>query len=556
MLTRLVITNYALIDELNVSFEPGFNIVTGETGAGKSIILGALSLILGARAESNTLRDPSRKCIVEGYFNISGRGMEAFFKSNDLDFDSLSILRREITPSGKSRAFINDTPVNLSLLRELSLRLVDIHSQHQNLELNTRQFQLQLVDGVAHSDKEAGNYQEAYQAFRTASDRLSALREKAARSRADLDYFTFQFNQLEEAHLSEGEQLTLEEEQMRLSHAEEIRGTLDWVAELLTGEHFPVVSRLKEAARGLEKISLFFREAAELLQRFHSVQIELNDLAYETGQLAGKIDIDPRRLEEIGERLDLIYSLQQKHQLRSVEELIRFRDDLQRKIGEITGYDEEISLLEAEVKQLEKERQETAALLSASRRKVLPFIEEKVTGMLQQLAMPHARFIVEMEPLSGYTPSGADQVQFLFSANRDTDPAEISRMASGGEISRVMLALKSLVTGSRMLSTIIFDEIDSGISGETALKMGMILRQLAAEVQVINITHLPQIAGKGDHHYLVYKKDATSGTFTSIRKLNVHERVEELARMVGGDNPSEAALKTAREMLRFSLAAP
>ncbi len=556
MLTRLVITNYALIDELNVSFEPGFNIVTGETGAGKSIILGALSLILGARAESNTLRDPSRKCIVEGYFNISGRGMEAFFKSNDLDFDSLSILRREITPSGKSRAFINDTPVNLSLLRELSLRLVDIHSQHQNLELNTRQFQLQLVDGVAHSDKEAGNYQEAYQAFRTASDRLSALREKAARSRADLDYFTFQFNQLEEAHLSEGEQLTLEEEQMRLSHAEEIRGTLDWVAELLTGEHFPVVSRLKEAARGLEKISPFFREAAELLQRFHSVQIELNDLAYETGQLAGKIDIDPRRLEEIGERLDLIYSLQQKHQLRSVEELIRFRDDLQRKIGEITGYDEEISLLEAEVKQLEKERQETAALLSASRRKVLPFIEEKVTGMLQQLAMPHARFIVEMEPLSGYTPSGADQVQFLFSANRDTDPAEISRMASGGEISRVMLALKSLVTGSRMLSTIIFDEIDSGISGETALKMGMILRQLAAEVQVINITHLPQIAGKGDHHYLVYKKDATSGTFTSIRKLNVHERVEELARMVGGDNPSEAALKTAREMLRFSLAAP
>jgi len=556
MLTRLVITNYALIDELNVSFEPGFNIVTGETGAGKSIILGALSLILGARAESNTLRVPSRKCIVEGYFNISGRGMEAFFKSNDLDFDSLSILRREITPSGKSRAFINDTPVNLSLLRELSLRLVDIHSQHQNLELNTRQFQLQLVDGVAHSDKEAGNYQEAYQAFRTASDRLSALREKAARSRADLDYFTFQFNQLEEAHLSEGEQLTLEEEQMRLSHAEEIRGTLDWVAELLTGEHFPVVSRLKEAARGLEKISPFFREAAELLQRFHSVQIELNDLAYETGQLAGKIDIDPRRLEEIGERLDLIYSLQQKHQLRSVEELIRFRDDLQRKIGEITGYDEEISLLEAEVKQLEKERQETAALLSASRRKVLPFIEEKVTGMLQQLAMPHARFIVEMEPLSGYTPSGADQVQFLFSANRDTDPAEISRMASGGEISRVMLALKSLVTGSRMLSTIIFDEIDSGISGETALKMGMILRQLAAEVQVINITHLPQIAGKGDHHYLVYKKDATSGTFTSIRKLNVHERVEELARMVGGDNPSEAALKTAREMLRFSLAAP
>jgi len=552
MLSRLVITNYALIDELSVSFGAGLNIVTGETGAGKSIILGALSLILGARADSSTLRDPSRKCIVEGYFDLSGRGLEPFFTENDLDFDPLSILRREITPSGKSRAFINDTPVNLPLLRELSLRLVDIHSQHQNLELNTRQFQLQVVDAVAGDHGELRSCQEYFYAFREASGMLTALKEKAARARADLDYYTFQFNQLEEARLSPGEQESLEEEQMRLTHAEEIRGALDWAADLLTGEHFPVVARLKETTQRIEKIVPFLREAAELHQRLQSAQIELNDLAYETSQLAGKTDIDPRRLTEVGERLDLIYSLQQKHQLRSVEELLTFKEELATRINAITGYDEEIATLEKESSRLGKARDEAAALLSACRRKVLPRIEERVTALLRQLAIPHARFHVEMESSSSCTPSGTDLVQFLFSANRDVTPSEISKIASGGEISRVMLALKSLVSGSRMLSTIIFDEIDAGISGETALKMGGILQELSADLQVINITHLPQIAGKGDHHFMVFKADTTSGTITSIRKLNGIERVEELARMVGGDNPSESARRMAEEMMKKS----
>lgn len=550
MLSRLVISNYALIDELSVSFGTGLNIVTGETGAGKSILLGALSLILGARAEGSSLRDPSRKCVVEGYFDLSRRELEPFFTENDLDFDPMSILRREITPSGKSRAFINDTPVNLQVLRELSLRLVDIHSQHQNLELNTRQFQLQVVDAVAGSTQELKNYSESYLAFSEASQKLSALRELAARSRADLDYFTFQFHQLEEARLSAGEQEALEEEQIRLTHAEEIRGALEWVTDLLTGDQSPVVARLREASQRMAKIVPYLKGTAELQQRLQSAQIELSDLASETRHLAGNTDIDPRRLSEVGDRLDLIYSLQQKHQLRSVEELLAFQTELEKRIGAITGYDEEIATLEKETARLEKNRQEAAACLSARRRKILPYIEERVTALLRQLAMPHARFIVEMETSPAFTPAGTDMIQFLFSANRDVPPAEISKIASGGEISRVMLALKSLVSGSRMLSTIIFDEIDAGISGETALKMGLILKQLSADLQIINITHLPQIAGKGDHHFRVFKADTSSGTFTSILKLNDNERVEELARMVGGDKPTESARRTAEEMMK------
>ena len=549
MLTRLVISNYALIDELDVSFEPGFNIVTGETGAGKSILLGALSLILGARADSSSLRNAERKCIVEGYFDISCRGLEPFFSEYDLDYEPVSILRREITSAGKSRAFINDTPVTLSLLRDLSLRLIDIHSQHQNLELGTRQFQLRVVDAVACSGEALKTYQNFFSEYNEASRRLAELKEKAAKSRADLDYFTFQFTQLDEARLQPGELELLEEEQNRLIHAEEIKGALLWVADLLSGEHFPIVPRLKEAAGRVEKIVPFLKAAEELQQRLHSAWIELNDLAQEAGQLAEKTEDNPRRLGEVNARLDLIYSLEQKHQMKEINALLAFRDDLNARIGEITGYEEEITALEKETFRLEKLRNESAEVLSAIRKKALPEIGDKVTRVLRQLAIPHARFVVTQEKSDGYSLSGADTIQFLFSANRDTEPAEIRRRASGGEISRVMLALKSLVSGSQMLSTIIFDEIDAGISGETALKMGQILKQLSAGVQVINITHLPQIAGKGDHHFLVYKEDQPSGTFTSIRKLSNAERVEELSRMVGGDRPSENAREAAREMM-------
>ncbi len=549
MLTRLTISNYALIDELSVSFEKGLNIITGETGAGKSVILGALSLILGGRADYSLLRNPDRKCIVECGFRLEGPGWEEFFTQNDLDFDPLTLLRREISSSGKSRAFINDTPVTLQQLHELSVRLIDIHSQHQNLELGTRVFQLQLVDNVAGNKHLSDQFREAFRAHQEIGQRLAELKTRAARSKSDLDYLQFQFNQLAEARLQAGEQTELEEERNALSHAEEIKGAFDRVSELLLGDHYPVIPRIREAVSRLEKIAGYLREASGLAERLRSAEIELKDLAYESERLSEKTAYDPQRLSEVTERLDLIFTLEQKHQLPSVEELIALRDDLDRRIREIGSFDEEITQLSAQVEQAAVYLKNAAVILTGSRKKVLLPIETKVTGVLKQLGMPHARFTVDHSLKSSFQPSGADDIQFLFSANRDTPPSEISKIASGGEISRVMLALKTLVSNSGMLATILFDEIDSGISGETALKMAGILKELSRGIQVINITHLPQIAGKGDTHFRVAKNDDGSGTRITITRLAKKDRVEELARMLGGDDPSDAAVKTAREML-------
>jgi DNA repair protein RecN (Recombination protein N) len=549
MLSRITISNYALIDDLTVTFEPGLNIITGETGAGKSVILGALSLILGGRADYSTLRRPDKKCIIEGSFHLDSTGLESFFSDNDLDYDEGTIIRREISASGKSRAFVNDTPVTLQQLHDLTSRLIDIHSQHQNLELNTRQFQLQLIDSVAQNHYLLNEFRSFFREFQTIGQELELLRHKAAKSKSDLDYFVFQFNQLEEARLQPDEQWSLEEERNALTHSEDIKSALEWVTDTLMGDHNPLVPRIKESMARMEKISGYLKEAGELAERLRSVQIELNDLAHETQRLSEKTAFDPRRLTEISERLDLIYTLEQKHQLPSVEDLIRLRKDLDIKIREIGSYDDEIHLMEVKLANAEKNLKIATIALTGSRKKVLPAIESKVTEVLKQLGIPHARFKIEHDLLKQVTINGGDDIQFLFSANRDAEPAEISRIASGGEISRVMLALKTLISDSRMLSTIIFDEIDSGISGETSMKMGSILKSLSKGIQVINITHLPQIAGKGDHHFQVFKEDNGKGTFISIRKLNQQERIEELAHMVGGDEPSEAARKTAREML-------
>jgi DNA repair protein RecN (Recombination protein N) len=549
MLNRLSISNYALIEDLSVAFEPGFNIVTGETGAGKSVILGALALILGARADFSVLRNPDRKCIIEGTFCVDHKGLETFFLKNDLDFDPVSIIRREISSSGKSRAFVNDTPVTLQQLHDLALRLIDIHSQHQNLELNTRQFQLQLVDTVGQNQTVLRNFQENYTNFHSLSQTLDNLRNRAAKSRADMDYFQFQFKQLEEAKLQPQEQTLLEEEQNALVHAEEIKVALEWLNEILQGDHFPVVPRVKEAVLRIEKIREFLKEAGEIKDRLSSVQIELNDLAREISVLSEKTAFNPRRLAEISERLDLIYSLQQKHQRNSVEGLLDLKNELESKITQLSSYDTEIHQLEKEIKMAGNQLENAAIALTGTRKKVFPAIERKVTEILRQLGIPHARFSVEHELNKQLSPTGADNIQFLFSANRDTTPAEISKIASGGEISRVMLALKTLISDSNMLSTIVFDEIDSGISGETALKMGHILKNLSKGIQVINITHLPQIAGKGDHHFLVEKQDDGSGTKITVKKLTPEKRLEELARMVGGDKPTESAKKAAKEML-------
>jgi DNA repair protein RecN (Recombination protein N) len=405
------------------------------------------------------------------------------------------------------------------------------------------------VDSVAQNQHLLNHFWECFRESLTISQNLENLRQKAAKSKSDLDYFLFQYNQLEEARLQPGEQRTLEEERNALTHAEDIKGALEWVNDVLLGDHNPLVPRIKEAMMRMEKISGYLKDAGEMAERLRSVQIELHDMARETQLLSEKTAFDPRRLTEITERLDLLYTMEKKHQLNSVEELIRLRDDLEIKINEIGSYDNEIVQWESKLEIAQENVKKAASNLSGSRKKALPSIETKVTEVLKQLAIPHARFRVVHEFLKQTTINGADDIQFLFSANRDAEPAEISKIASGGEISRVMLALKTLISGSRMLSTIIFDEIDSGISGETSMKMGAILKTLSKGIQVINITHLPQIAGKGDHHFQVYKEDNSHGTSISIRKLSPRERIEELARMVGGDDPSEAARKTAMEML-------
>jgi DNA repair protein RecN (Recombination protein N) len=550
MLSRLTISNYTLIDELTVNFEPGFNIITGETGAGKSIILGALSLILGARADTSAIRNTEKKCVIEGAFRLNGLQLESFFTENDLDFDNNTILRREITPAGKTRAFINDTPVNLQQIRDMALRLVDIHSQHQNLELNDHQFQIQIVDLVAKNKNLLQDYLLCFNRYNILGGQLKSLREHAAKISADLDYYEFQYNQLHEASLQSGEQQELEEERQKLSHAEEIKSALVQVNNLLDGEHLPVLQQLKEALGRLDKITPFLKESFEFHQRIESAYIELQDLAHETGYLAENTEFNPQRLDEITQRLDLLYSLQQKHHLESVEQLIELRESFEKKIAEVTSFDDEILKLEKEFTRIGYELKEASSKLSQSRKSVFGNFEHKVMEVLKQLAIPHAVFKVAHHIKDSFTPLGADQIQFLFSANKNGTPDEISRIASGGEISRVMLALKTLISGSRMLPTIIFDEIDAGISGEVALKTGAILKKLSADMQVINITHLPQIAGMGDHHYKVFKYETDAATLTSIRKLDKKERIEELATMLGGANPSETARKTARELMQ------
>ena len=556
MLSRLTISNYALIDELTVGFESGLNIITGETGAGKSIILGALSLILGARADTGSLRHPDRKCIVEGAFKVDGLRLESFFTENDLDYDTVTIVRREILPSGKSRAFINDTPVNLPLLRELSLRLIDIHSQHQNLELSGQKFQLQLVDLVAGSEPQLNGYRALYDETTTLARKLEEVREAARTARAELDYHEFQYNQLEEARLKAGEQEELEEERERLLHAGEIKEGFSQVADLLDGDHFPVLQQLKESVRNLDKIRGFLKEAAELHGRLESTYLELKDIAAEVSHNAENIEFQPARLQAVSDRLDLVYTLQQKHQVATVEELLALQDELGRKIAAVTGHEEEIARLEkAHAAALQSMKAE-ADKLTKLRKSVFPEIGKKVVDVLVQLGIPHAVFKVEHQTAVNYGPTGNDIVQFHFSANKNGTPDEISRIASGGEISRVMLALKTLISGSRMLPTIIFDEIDTGVSGEVALKMGTILKKLSEGMQVINITHLPQIAGKGNHHYKVYKQETATASITSIRKLTADERIEELAVMVGGDNPSDIARKAALELLEVASPPP
>jgi len=549
MLSKIYITNYALINELQVDFHRNLNTVTGETGAGKSIILGALGLILGNRADLSVLKNADEKCIVEGVFEIKAYALKPFFEKNDLDYDDTTILRREITPSGKSRAFINDTPVNLKIIRELGLKLIDIHSQHQNLELSNQKFQLDLVDSAAKSELILADYKVQFSTFKKAQKVLEELGEKAAKEKADLDYFEFQFNQLEEAALQENEQEELEQELHQLNHAEEIKTAYVSVTQLLDDEQLSVVRNIKEAKKALEKITDFSNTASELFRRLDSAMLELRDIVDEAEAQSEKVEHDPVRIEEVNDRLNLLYSLQQKHGLSSVKALIELKNELDEKINTVTGYDELIRTKETELDELQQKLEKLAGELTNLRKNSFKQIENSVVSDLLQLGMPKAKFKVEHSVLDDFRSDGKDAVTFLFSANADVVPDDISKIASGGEMSRLMLAIKNLLRSSKALPTIVFDEIDSGVSGEIAVKMGHIIKSFSDTTQIINITHLPQIAARGDAHFRVYKYEENGKTFTSIKPLNSDERVEELAMMVGGEKLTAVTIKAAKELL-------
>jgi len=550
MLKSLLVQNYALIQHLEISFDSGLSIISGETGAGKSILMGALSLILGQRADTSVLYDREKKCVVEGSFFIKPYGLRSFFNENELDYDDTVIIRREINHQGKSRAFVNDTPVGLQVLKDLGQRLVDIHSQHQNLMLGDNRFQLGVLDAFGRHYDLLQRYETEYEEYLAARHEYESLKNRSEKAAADLDYLSFQYDQLEKAGLVEGEQNELEEELETLSHAEEIRENLLKSYYLLAGEEGDVLGRMREVQYLLTRISAFYSPASELEKRVESAYLEMKDLSEELERLGNTVEYDPRRIEVVQERINLIYSLQQKHKVSTVGDLIRIKNDLKKQVDEIDSFDSRLEeakkLFEACTEKLEK----TAVELTARRREIIPELEKKITGLLKELAIPHARFAVELEAEEDFQPAGKDRVTFLFSANKQGALMDISRVASGGELSRVMLSLKSLITHSSSLPTVIFDEVDAGVSGEIADKVGNILRRMAEHLQVINITHLPQIAGKGKHHYLVYKTDTADRTITRIKLLNEEERIQEIAKMLSGEEVTPAAYENARILLR------
>jgi DNA repair protein RecN (Recombination protein N) len=551
MLKRLAIKNYALIDNLDISFSKKLNIMTGETGAGKSIILGALSLILGQRAESKYFFNQQKKCVIEGTFLVNGFQLNEFFAENDLDYDLETVLRREISSDGKTRAFINDTPVNLTTLKKLGEKLIDVHSQHATLEINDEDFQLLVIDTVAGNQNLLNNYREVFKSFKKAQTRLKDLISQSEQSKSDLDYFQFQFDELGKANLIVGEQTELEQELDSLTHAEDIKKSLVSSISILSENEPSAIVQIKEAAANLANAEKYNPQISSLTERLNSCLIEVKDILSEIERIEQSSMINEARLQEVSDRIDLIYSLQKKHRAESDIELIAIRDEISNKLNSILFADEDIEKLKVEVDNHYKKVLELSLQLGKSRTECIPKVEMQVMNTLAQIGMPNAvlQVVNDTLPEGKFDQNGNNQIRFLFSANKGQSPLPMNKVASGGELSRLMLSIKSLIAVHTALPTIIFDEIDTGISGEVALKVGNIMEKLSKNMQVIAITHLPQIASKGDTHFRVYKDEKGESTNTNINKLNEEERILELAKMLSGDNPGESAIQNARELL-------
>lgn len=552
MLKQLYIKNFTLIDTLDMEFRSGFSVITGETGAGKSIILGAIGLLLGQRADSKSVKMGTDKCVIEAHFDLSRYGMERFFDENEIEFDAEdTIIRRELTSAGKSRAFINDTPVALSMLKELGEQLVDVHSQHQNLLLNKQDFQLSVVDIIADDAKELADYQQSYIHYQELKKEEQRLREDIEQGRQQVDFMQFQYDELTNAHLSDGEQEELEQRSETMSHSEDIKTALYEAESALEGDENGVVGNLKKAVSALQTIEHVYPDVAELAERMNSCYIELKDAAAEVNGKMEDVDFDPAELDMVNTRLDRIYELQKKYKVECVAELLAIQEELGRKLSNIENSDEALAEIERQVTETLKDVQRKAELLTEKRRVAAGVIEKQMRERLVPLGMPNVRFeiAVEQEQLGR---SGQDKVSFLFSANTSTPLQPVSQVASGGEIARVMLSLKAMISGAVKLPTIIFDEIDTGVSGKIAEQMARMMSEMGhCDRQVISITHLPQIAAQGSTHYKVYKDETAQGTTTHMLMLSDEERIREIAQMLSGSDVSEAAIQNAKELLKL-----
>lgn len=553
MLTQLNIQNYALISQLSINFTSGLSIITGETGAGKSILLGALGLVLGNRADLSSLKNTDKKCVVEAHFKIEDYNLEALFSSENLDYEPVTIIRREILPSGKSRAFVNDTPVTLSALTLLKVKLMNIHSQHQTLQLSDVSFQFSIIDALAKNQKRIASYKRGLKKYNSLLKELQLLQENKESAQQQYDYNLHLFNELEEAKLQADEQKQLEETLGKLNNIEDIKLNLSEALQIALNEEVGVQSLLNSLDTNLQKISSFSKEYENLSARISSIKIELDDIIFELEDANEKVDFNPNELEKTNDRLQLIYNLQKKHQVDSVEKLMTIYEELSNKVGLVEGASETIDKKQAEINDVAKKLDSVANLISVARQKSIPKLQKELEFLLAELGMPNARFSIKIQPSNNYFSNGKDELSFLFSANKGGNFGVLKKVASGGELSRIMLSIKKVLSENTKLPTIIFDEIDTGVSGEVSNKIAKIMQQMSSNMQVITITHLPQIASKGNQHYKVFKQEVNKVTTSNLKELSYDERVNEIAEMLSGKDISESALIHAKELLQGSV---